>query len=97
MESYESLLDEAYTSVKVIQKGGDRFEIPLVIGQVAGKATIITNIKPIAEVLRRPIEHLAKYLQKELAASGKIDNERLILNTKLNSSKVNEKIQAYAR
>lgn len=97
MEPYETLLDEAYSKVKVVQGSGERFEIPVVVGQVAGKATIITNIKQIAEYIRRPIEHLAKYLQKELATSGKIDNERLILNTKLNSSKVNDKINAYTK
>jgi len=97
MENYESLLDKAYKNVKVVEKSTERFEIPNVVGQVSGKNTIITNIAAIASYLRRPLEHLAKYLQKELATSGKIENERLILNTKLNSSKVNEKIERYAK
>jgi translation initiation factor 2 subunit 2 len=97
METYESLLKKAYEKVKVVQSISERFEIPKVQGQVAGKATIITNIKPIADYLRRDLEHLAKFLQKELASSGKIENERLILNTKANSQKVNEKIEMYAR
>lgn len=97
MEQYESLLQEAYEKVKVVQKGGERFEVPPVVGQVAGKATIITNITQIASYIRRPPEHLAKYLQKELATSGKIDGERLILNAKLNSAKVNEKVLSYTK
>ncbi|MCU0642395.1 MAG: translation initiation factor IF-2 subunit beta [archaeon] len=97
MESYEKLLEEAYKKVKVIEKGSERFEIPKVQGQVAGKNTIITNMKEIADYLRRPIEHIAKYLQQQLATSGKIEGERLILNTKLNSAKVNDKIQQYAK
>jgi translation initiation factor 2 subunit 2 len=97
MESYEELLKKAYDKVKVVEKGSDRFDIPKVQGQVAGKATIITNIKPIADYLRRDLEHLAKFLQKELATSGKIENDRLILNTKASSLKVNEKIQLYAK
>ena len=97
MESYEALLKKAYDKVKVVERGSDRFEIPKVTGQVAGKATIITNIKPIADYLRRDLEHLAKFLQKELASPGKIENERLILNTKANSQKVNEKIEMYSR
>ncbi len=97
MESYEQLLNKAYEKVKVVNTNSERFEIPKAIGQVAGKNTILTNIEEIANYLRRPIEHLAKFLQKELATSGKIDNGRLILNTKLNSGKVNEKIAQYTK
>lgn len=97
METYETLLNKAYKEVKVVSHSGERFEIPKVQGQVSGKNTIITNIKLIADYLRRPIEPLAKFLFKELATSGKIDGDRLILNTKLNSSRVNEKIEFYAK
>lgn len=97
MESYEKLLEQAYKKVKVVEKNSDRFEIPKVQGQVAGKNTIITNISQIASYLRRPLEHLVKFLQKELAVPGKMDNERLILITKLNSQKVNDKISLYAK
>jgi len=97
METYEKLLDEAYSKVKVVKTGGERFEIPKVEGQISGKNTIITNISQIATYLRRPLDHLAKFLQKELAVPGKIDGDRLILITKLNSQKVNDKIQQYAK
>ena len=97
MEDYETLFKEAYEKVKVVKTGGERFEIPKVEGQVSGKNTIITNIIQIASYLRRPLDHLIKFLQKELAASGKMEGDRLILNTKLNSGKVNEKIQEYAK
>jgi len=97
MESYEKLLEEAYNKVKVVKTGGERFEIPKAEGQISGKNTIITNIAQIATYLRRPLDHLAKYLQKELAVPGKIDGDRLILITKLNSQKVNDKIQQYAK
>jgi len=97
MESYENLLDNAYKKVKVVSGSSERFEIPKVEGQVQGKNTIITNIAAIAGYLRRPLDHLAKYLQKELATSGKIEKDRLVLNTKLSSAKVNEKVQQYSK
>ena len=97
MEDYETLLAEAYKKVKVVETGSERFEIQKVEGQVSGKNTIITNIAQIASYLRRPLEHLAKFLQKELASPGKIEGDRLILLTKLNSQKVNDKIQQYAK
>lgn len=97
MESYEKLLDEAYSKVKVVKTGSERFEIPKVAGQISGKNTIITNIKEIAGYLRREVVHLAKFLQKELASPGKIEDSRLILHSKLNSQKVNDKVQLYAK
>ncbi|MDD5700378.1 MAG: translation initiation factor IF-2 subunit beta [Candidatus Nanoarchaeia archaeon] len=97
MENYEQLLEKAYKEVKQVKGGSERFEIPKVEGMVEGKNTVITNFGAIVSYLRRPAEHLAKFLQKELAASGKIEGDRLILNTKLNSQKVNEKIDLYAR
>ena len=97
MEDYSKLLEKAYKEVKVVSHSGERFEIPKVIGMVEGKNTVITNFKTIADYLRRPMENLAKFLQKELAALVKIDGDRLFLNTKLNSMKVNEKIQMYAK
>lgn len=95
MEAYETLLEQAYKKVKVITISKERFEVPKVTGQVAGKNTIITNFGQIALYIRRPTEHIAKFLQKQLASNAKIEGDRLIFNTKLNSQKVNEKIQVY--
>jgi translation initiation factor 2 subunit 2 len=97
MESYDKLLDEAYSKVKVVAGSGERFEIPKVKGQVEGKNTIITNIADIASILRRPVDQISKFLLKELATSGKVENSRLILNAKLNSSKVNDKLELYTK
>jgi len=95
MENYESLLDEAYKKVKVVKSSSERFEVPKVSGMVSGKSTIITNISAIAAYIRRPVEHLAKFLQRELASHGKMENGRLVLGTKVSSEKVNEKIHLY--
>jgi translation initiation factor 2 subunit 2 len=94
---YEQMLEKAYENIKQIDGSSERFEIPKVKGQVSGKNTVITNIKDIASYIRRPVEHLVKFLQKELAAAGKLDNDRLILNSKMSSSRVNEKIELYVK
>jgi len=97
MENYEQLLKEAYSKVKVVKVGTERFEIPKAKGFVSGKNTIITNMTQIADYLRRPLQHIIKFLQQQLATSGKMDGDRLILNTRLSSEKVNLKIQEYAK
>ncbi|MDP4039364.1 MAG: translation initiation factor IF-2 subunit beta [Candidatus Pacearchaeota archaeon] len=97
MNEYERMLENAYKKIKVVSVGAERFTIPKVMGKVAGKNTIITNINDIASHIRRPVEHLAKFLQKELAVSGKLESSSLVLKTKLNSQKVNEKIEQYVK
>jgi len=94
---YEKLLDKAYKEVKVVGGDGERFEMPKVTGQVSGNNTIITNAGQIVAYLRRTIEHFAKFLQKELAVYGRVDKGRLILKGKLNSHKVNEKVEKYVK
>jgi translation initiation factor 2 subunit 2 len=97
MESYKQLLEKAYERVKVVGGRCERFEIPKVEGHVTGNSTFITNFGQIITCLRREPQHLAKFLFKELAVSGRIDGGRLIFKTKLNSNKVNEKVERYAK
>ena len=74
-----------------------RFEIPKVQGHVEGNKTIITNFRAICSTLRREPEHLLKFLQHELATPGNIQDTRLILNRKLSSSLINEKLEKYVK
>jgi|SRR3989344_2722273 len=97
MRSYESMLQEAYNKIKVVLTSRERFEIPKVEGKVQGKSTVITNINEIASYIRRNADHLAKFLQKELATAGTIEKDRLVLKSTLNSAKVNEKIELYVK
>lgn len=98
MDSYEKLLDEAFKKVKQHASGtGERFEIPKVSGHFEGKKTIVTNFFQIAEHLRRAPEHFMKFILRELAASGQREGERLVLNMKVPSEKINQKIEQYAK
>jgi len=65
-------------------------------GHIEGTKTIIANFGQIVSVLRRNQDHIIKFLFKELATPGTVDGERLILNRKLGSKAINEKIEAYA-
>jgi translation initiation factor 2 subunit 2 len=93
---YEKLLNEAYSKIKPISHSGERFEIPKIEGHFEGTKTILTNIPQIVSYLRRNQEHLIKFLLKELATSGTFRNSVLILQRKIPSLKINEKIQQYS-
>jgi len=95
---YEKLLEDAYKKVEQISdKKGERFEIPNVQGSFEGKKTILTNFFQIADHIRRNHEHFQKFIVKELATSGYKDRDRLVLNLKVPSSKINQKIEEYVK
>lgn len=96
MENYEQLLQEAYGKVKQGNNSG-RFEIPKVEGHFQGKKTVITNFLQITSYLRRDPTHLQKFLLKSLAASGQMEGDRLVLNMRVPSAKINQKINDYVR
>lgn len=94
---YEQLLNDAYEKVKKVDTNSERFEIPKIEGHFEGKKTILTNFFQIALYLRREPEHFQKFILKELAASGHRDGERLILNIRVPSGKINQKIEQYVK
>jgi translation initiation factor 2 subunit 2 len=94
MENYESMLGEAYKSIKPTEFC-DRFEVKKVEGHHEGTKTIITNFSQVVQCLRRNPDHVLKYLSKELASPGNMDGERLILTRKLPSKMINEKVEKY--
>jgi translation initiation factor 2 subunit 2 len=97
METYEQLLDNAYKNIKPIKASSDRFEVPKIEGHIEGTKTILTNIPQLADYLRRDQYHLIKFLLKELATSGTMKNSVLVLQRKINSQKINEKIEDYTK
>ncbi len=97
MENYEKLLDNAYKNLKQTDSSSGRFEIPQIKGHHEGKKTILTNFFQIASHIRRNPEHFQKFILKELAASGHQDKDRLVLNIKVPSEKINQKIKQYVK
>ncbi len=97
MTTYESLLNEAYEKVKKVDVSGERFKIPKIEGHFEGKKTILTNFSQVVSHIRRNSEHFQKFLLKELATSGQKEGDKLILNNKISSSKINPKIEQYIK
>jgi len=95
MENYEQMLEDAYGKIKQSDSSKGRFEIPKVEGHFAGKKTIITNFAQIASHIRRDPDHFQKFLLKSLAASGQREGDRLVLNMKVPSARINQKVQDY--
>ncbi|MBI5803578.1 translation initiation factor IF-2 subunit beta [Candidatus Pacearchaeota archaeon] len=98
MDDYEKMLDEAYKKVKSVNlENSQRFEVPKLEGYFEGKKTILTNFFQIAEYIRRNPEQFQKFILRELATAGQKEGDRLVLNNKVPSEKINQKIQDYVK
>ena len=96
INDYNSLLDRAKKLIPEELSVTERLEVPKVKGHVQGNKTIIVNMFQIAKILDRQVEHIIKFLTKELATKADIKNTSVLFNNKLPSVKINEKIQKYA-
>ena len=94
---YEALLKRAREQLPESVFEKERFDIPKARGHLQGNRTVITNFMQIVTVLRRPVEHLLKYVLRELAAPGEVTKSGLlVLGTKMPAARINSKIKQYA-
>lgn len=89
------MLERGKKNLPEIAVSTERFSVPKVTGHMEGNKTVISNFSQIASTLRRNPEHLLKFVSRETAAKGEIKKQLLIFNTKIPSSKINEKIEEY--
>jgi translation initiation factor 2 subunit 2 len=92
---YEAMLNRAKEQLPENIRNTQRFELQKVKGLIQGNKTILSNLSQIADQCQRPAEHILKYLTKELAARAEMKGGYTIFNTKVASSKINEKLQVY--
>jgi translation initiation factor 2 subunit 2 len=93
---YKELLKEVLAKVPRTEISS-RFVVPKAIIELAGQKTIITNFSEIASVLRRPQEHVIKFLLKELATKGQLSGNRLIVLGNFTSQTIDKKIELYVK
>ena len=94
---YEDLLKKAYNELPKTESSSERFEIPKVQGLFQGNKTIINNLAKIVQAFRWDPAQLQKYLLRELATSGNVESQRLILNRKIPANLINQKVEQYAK
>ncbi len=92
---YEKMLDTAYEKLPEVKETAERFEVPKVRGHIQGNKTVVTNFHQIAQDLGRKVEHILKFIQKELATPGTLVKNAVIFGTKIPASRINEKIEQY--
>lgn len=94
--NYKKLLEKAKSMIpKPEQK--QRLIIPKLDIILIGKRTIIKNFSKIVETIRRDEKHFAKFLFKELAISGSIQDQRLILNGIISKEMIEKRVNDYIK
>lgn len=98
-DNYDQLLDTLYASLPKKQAAsGERFEIPPADSFNEGSKTIIRNFDGLCAKLRRTPAEVSRFLFKELAVPGEIQQGgRLLLHGKFYPKLVNEKITDYCK
>ena len=96
--NYEEMLKKARKELPESVIFAERFEIPKAKGHLEGNKTIVSNFGHIAKDLRRPVNHMFKYILKELATPGVMrDLNTAVFGTKVSATRINEKIEQYTR
>ena len=97
-EEYIKLLDRLYAKLpERAQKIGSQI-LPNLIILTIGNATIIKNFNEYCDRLRRENKLCMKFLLKELAAPGNIDeNGQLIIQGKFSSASINKIMDRFIR
>jgi translation initiation factor 2 subunit 2 len=91
---YKELLKKARKNLpETVEKA--RFEMPVASIFSTKRQTVVRNFSEIAKTIRRDPKHIAKFLFKELAVPGNIVGDELILQTKVNSSILNQRLNTY--
>ena len=95
--TYEQMLTRGREKIPETVLRKERFEIPKVRGHIQGNKTVISNFPQICSLLGRDVDHILKYLLKELATPGEFKNGLLMLGRKVSASSINDKIISYAK
>ncbi len=98
MEDYEYLLDRVYSKLPKKSQVSETQTLPSLIIFNVGNTTIIRNFSEYCDRIRREDKLCMKYLLKELAAAGSINESgQLYIQGKFSSSVINTLMERFLR
>jgi translation initiation factor 2 subunit 2 len=95
--TYEQMLDRAYKQIPVATKEEVRFEIPQIKAVQSGNKTVVANLPQMASAFRRLVEHLLKFMLRELATTGEQKGGEYVFVGKFRPEYLQDKINKYAK
>jgi len=95
--NYANLLERAFKAIPEKAQKASKYEIPKSNVMTIGSKTIVTNFKEICERINREAAHLSRYILRELATAGNIEESRLVLQGKFSKEHIDNLIERYVR
>ena len=92
---YEKLLERVRETLPEDTGEHERFQMPTAKSFIQGNKTLMNNIGQVADYLNRDIQHLLKFLLKELATSGILEGSKAIFTGKFPKKVIDEKLILY--
>lgn len=94
---YEALLERGYSKIPEKATKSSKYETPQTETSVIGTRTVVYNFKEIAEKLNRSPNHLLKFMVRELATSGSLEDARASLQGRFTKEVLDELIVKYIK
>lgn len=95
-KEYLELLDKAYSDLPEVMYRKERFEIPQVKGRLVRSRTVISNFRDIAKHFSRDIDHLSKFMLRDLGVRGEVDNRgELVVHSRFQPGMLNRAVEHY--
>jgi len=95
--TYEQMLDKAYKELPAVTKEESRFEMPQIKAVQSGNKTVVANLPQLASAFRRPVEHLLKFMLRELATTGEQKGGEYVFVGRFRPEFLQDKMAKYAK
>ncbi len=94
--SYEALFERAKRSIKFVGSAAT-YTLPELSVVISGRKTIIKNFSQFCDAIRREPKAVAKFIFKELAIPGVLEEGRLVLHRAFDKRTVETVINDYLK
>ncbi|MBS7645520.1 MAG: translation initiation factor IF-2 subunit beta [Candidatus Bathyarchaeia archaeon] len=94
---YGALLERALRAVPKRDRGGKRFEVPDPIVNRVGNKTLILNFQEISSRMNRDPRHLIKFVSKELATAGSLEEARAVFQGRFSDVTIRRLMEIYIK
>ena len=94
---YEALLDRGLSKIPEKATKSSKYETPKSESAIIGTKTVIYNFKEIAEKVNRDPNHLLKFLVRELATSGSLEDSRASLQGRFSKEAIDDLVVRYIK
>lgn len=91
------MLKRLYMSLPEKTVSKERFELPTMQSTIEGKKTIIKNFSQAMKTISREEKQFYKYLTKETATAGTIEDGKLILSGKFYQDTISKLFTSYLK